>query len=246
MSCPEESSLDPSDIVVGFSAVGILGVVPSNAEVVGVFPSLSATVIPHAQEIKFRRGDSFDIDVQVQNDADPPSRIDIARSILRFGVKQGFGQNYSGSTIGNEGAQLIKRSSNPAEIELINELNGQARIKIKKADTINHPLGLLNWDLELTAPVEHLADQPGTLIVVAGQGVIQGVGTDFITAGIAMGDIVHVQGRYVMITEVYTATSMMVDFTDWTTEQNLEYNLYRGHSKTIASGHWNCVGDVII
>ena len=107
MSCRLDS-VRP-DPVFSWGFPGILGVVPSNKEVKAVFPSLSATVIPHSQEIKFRRGDSFDIDVQVQNDQDPPSKVDISRSVVRFGAKQGFGPP-GGPNIGNEGAQILKQS----------------------------------------------------------------------------------------------------------------------------------------
>ena len=57
-----------------------------------MFPALSATVIPHAQEVRFRRGDAFAIDVQFQDDYDPPNGVDISRSVVKFGAKQGFGK----------------------------------------------------------------------------------------------------------------------------------------------------------
>ena len=248
MECPQGSSLDTSDHIIGFATVGILGVVPSAVEVIGVFPSLSATVLPHEQEIKFYRGDSFDIDVQVQDDRDPPSMVDISRSVLRFGARLGYatGLNSGAPLIGNEGLQVYKTSALPAEIEFVSETSGRARIKIRKSDTYEHPLGLMNWDLELTKAVEHIDNQPGTIMVVAGQQLIQGVGTDFIAAGVGLGDIIHIDGKHIMILEVLSATAMKVDYTAWTTGTGLDYNLYRGHSKTIASGPWHCVGDVVL
>lgn len=247
MGCPQGREARNRDHVVGFSTGGILGVVPSAMEVTGVFPSLSATVMPHKQEVKFRRGDSFDLDVQVQDDQDPPSQVDISRSVMRFGAKQGYGVAFTpvSLAVGNEGLQVSKSSALVSEIEYVNETSGQARIKVRKSDTYNHPLGVLAWDIELTQAVEHLGGD-GTLLVVNGQQVVQGVGTDFLAAGVGLGDLVHVEGRYLMILEVHTATSMTVDFTSWVTGGGLEYNLYRGSSKTIASGPWNCVGDVVI
>jgi len=247
MSCPQGNQGRNRNNVIGFASVGILGVVPSPVEVIGVFPSLSATIIPHQQEIKFRRGDSFDIDIQVQNDQDPPSRVDISRSILRFGAKQGFGCTWNNDlVVGNEGLQIMKTSALASEIEFVNETSGQARIKIRKTDTVRHPLGRMNWDIELTKAVEHIQGTSGTIMVVAGQQLIQGVGTDFLAAGIGLGDIIHIQGKYIMILEVLSSSAMKVDFTDWTTETGLDYNLYRGQSKTIASGPWVCIGDVVI
>lgn len=247
MDCPQGNTGRNRNHVIGFASTGILGVVPSPLEVIGVFPALSATVIPHQQEIKFRRGDSFDLDVQVQDDRDPPGRVDISRSVLRFGAKQGFGCTGSNTlVVGNEGLQIMKTSALASEIEYINETSGQARIKIRKSDTAEHPLGRINWDIELTQAVEHIQGTSGTIMVVEGQQLIQGVGTNFSGAGIGLGDIIHIDGKYLMVLEVLTATSMKVDFTNWNTQTGLEYNLYRGQSKTIASGPWVCVGDVII
>jgi len=248
MGCPQGEEGRNRDILIGFASVGILGVVPSAVEVIGVFPALSATVIPHRQEIKFRRGDSFDIDVQVQDDRDPPGIVSIDRSILRFGAKQGYGTTFNASelVVGNEGLQIYKSSALPAEIEFVNETSGRARIKIRKSDTYQHPLGLMNWDLELTKAVEHIAEAPGTVTVVAGQRVVQGTGTDFVAAGVGLGDIIHINNQHYMILSVLSPTSMTVDFTGWTTASGLDYNLYRGQSKTIASGPWNCVGDVVL
>lgn len=248
MGCQQGSEARNRDPIVGFATVGILGVVPSAVEVTGVFPALSATVLPHKQEIKFRRGDSFDIDVQVQDDRDPPSMVDISMAILRFGAKQGYGTTFNSANlvVGNEGLQVYKTSALPAEIEMVNETSGRARIKIRKSDTTEHPLGVMNWDIELTKAVEHITPVAGQLLVVNGQQIVQGIGTDFIAAGVGFGDLLHVNGQYLMILEVLAATSMKVDFTDWVTGTIDDYNLYRGHSKTIASGPWNCVGDVVI
>lgn len=243
--CLQGSQASSGDLLWGSSIAGILGTVPSNPKVIAVFPALSATIIPFAQEIRFRRGDSFDIDVQVQNDQDPPSRVDISRGVLRFAAKLGYGTTPTG-TIRNEGAQIIKRSYLASQIEFINETRGTARIKIKKSDTVEHPLNQLVWDLELTVPVEHLAGQPGTLILQSNMDVIQGVGTDFEAADVSLGDILHVQGKHVMILQRLSSTALKVDFSGWTTESGAEYNLYRGASKTIAGGPWMCLGDVVI
>lgn len=236
------------DPVFAWGFPGILGVVPSAVEVKAVFPALSATVIPHAQEIRFRRGDSFSIDVQVQDDQDPPNAVDISRSVVKFGAKQGFGkyQVSNDVIVGNEGLQILKQSYLPAEIEMVDETNGQCRIHIKKADTHDHPLVPMVWDVEIILPTEHLDGQPGTVIVQDGDPVVQGVGTDFEAAGIGLGDIIHIEGRHVMVVEVTGPMSLTTDFTGWSGGSGLDYNLYRGASRVVASGPWMCLGDVVL
>lgn len=246
MVCRLDSNPNP---VFSWGFPGILGVVPSAQEVKAVFPSLSATVIPHAQEIKFRRGDSFDIDVQIQDDQDPPNNVNISRGIVKFGAKQGFGTHPGSSlspVVGNEYLQILKQSYLSSELSFVNETNGQCRIHIKKSDTYEHPLVPLRWDIELIIPIEHLSDQSGTVITQNGDQVIQGIGTNFEAAGIGLGDIIHVEGIHVMVVAVDSPTAMRVDFTGWSGGSGLTYNLYRGASRVVASGPWTCLGDVVL
>jgi hypothetical protein len=236
------------DPVFAWGFPGILGVIPSATEVKAVFPSLSATVIPHAQEIRFRRGDSFSLDVQVQDDNDPPNAVDISRAVVKFGAKQGFGKYQANNSVivGNEGLQILKQSYVTAEVEMIDATNGRCRIHIKKADTHDHPLVPMFWDVEVILPTQHLDGQPGTVIVQAGDPVVQGVGTDFETAGVALGDIIHIEDRHIMIAEVTGPTILKTDFTGWTGGSGLDYNLYLGASRVVASGAWTCLGDVVL
>lgn len=236
------------DPVYAWGFPGILGTVPRDLEVKAVFPALSATVIPHAQEIRFRRGDSFSIDVQFQDDYDPPNSVDISRSIVKFGAKQGFGKFQASNDfiVGNEGLQILKQSYLTSEVELIDETNGQARIHIKKSDTYDHPLVPMMWDIEIIRPVEHLDGLAGTVITQNGDPVIQGTGTDFEATGLGLGDIIHVEGRHVMIVSIDGPTALQTDFTDWSGGSGLEYNLYRSSSRVTASGPWTCLGDVVL
>jgi hypothetical protein len=237
---------DKNEKRFGRGPYGILGVVPSPVEVTAVFPELSFTVMPHSQEIRFRRGDSFNIDVQVQDDQDPPSNVSIARSVLRFAARQQYAPSPQPSTRNrNLGATILKTSYDSNEIEFISENNGQARIYIKKSDTISHPSVMMHWDIELTKPIEHLTDQPGTVRVQYGDPIVAGLLTDFPTS-IGLGDIIHVQNRYVMIIQRIDNRTLKVDYKDWTNEQNMSYNLYLAQSKTIASGKWNCLTDIIV
>jgi hypothetical protein len=237
--------LDESrNFVIARAVSGILGVVPSPVKVRGVFPALSATVIPHSQEVRFYRGDSFDLDVQVQDDYDPPNRVDISRSVMRFAAKLGFGNVPYGSTIGNVGAQILKKSYLASEIEYVNEVNGQARIKIKKRNTLDHPTIPMVWDIELTSPVEHLTTV-GTVRTSAGDPIITGSNdTDF--SVVDLGDIIHVEGKHVLILDVLDEHTIKTDFDGWAGGLGQDYNLYRASSKTIAGGPWTCLGDVVI
>jgi len=243
MPCRLDSA--PS-VLYGRGLYGILGVVPSPREVIAVFPELSPTVQPHAQEVRFHRGDSFDIDVQVQNDVDPPSSVSIANSVLRFAARIGHGYVPPNLiSVGNEGAQIIKRSYNPSEIEVVDETNGKATIHIKKTDTYDHPLTKMVWDLEVTRGVEHISGMTGTVKVLQGDAIIMGNALVNFPEDLQMGDIIHVQGRYVLILQRIDNRTLKTDFTGWTSEQGLTYNLYRGQSTTVASGHWTCLGDAI-
>lgn len=236
-----------SNPVFTSKARGVLGVWSEIKEVIAVFPELSFTLRPNRQEIKFFRGDAFDIPVQMQDDLDPPNGMTISQAVLRFAAKLGVG-NPPGAdlTIRNEGAIIIKRSYDSSEIEITNGTNGRALIHIRKPDTHVHPLGdAFLWDLEVTKPVTHLADQPGTVSVQENSDLIMGINTSFPTT-FGLGDIIHVQGRYVMVLQRIDDNALKVDFTGWTDEQNITYNLYTGQTRTVAAGTWTCVGDVVI
>jgi hypothetical protein len=238
---PSESKGRPNPII-GHTQVGILGTFPSNPEVRGVFPELSATVRVHSQEIKFYRGDAFNIDVQVQNDEDPPSGVDVGLSILRFAAKQGYGETWSGgSSLGNEAAQILKTSYDSSQIEVVVGSQGKARIRIRKQDTFNHPLVPMVWDLEVTRAVEQL-DNPGTVRVFADSDVVTGTNTAW---SVYPGDIIEVQDRKVLILERISGEVLRVDWTGWTSEDAAEYFLYEAISRTVAFGPWTCVGDVV-
>jgi len=239
---------DPNPLFPARS-IGVLGTLPSNKEVIGVYPTLSSTLIPYQQDLRFFRGDSFDIAVQIQDDQDPPSNVSISRAVMRFAAKLGVGNLPSRNdlTIRNEGATIVKKSYLMREIEYTDEANGRALIHIKRADTREHPMGAyFVWDLELTVPTMHLEGQPGTVTVSAGDAVILGNGTDFLAAEIEPGDIIHAQERHILIEDVIDARALRVDFTGWTSEVRIPYNLYRGSTRTVAAGQWLCIGDVVI
>ena len=239
------------DPVIGHVQVGVLGSWASDPEVIGVFPELSATVITHAQEIKFYRGDSFNIGLQLQNDSDPPSAVDLGVSVVRFAAKQGYGlTNSKGVLVGNSGALILKRSYDPREIEIPLGTGGQAVIKIKKRDTLDHPLVPFVWDLEVTKAIEEVPST-GTVTVTAGSDTIMGTGASF--GDLDLGDIIEVQGKRVLILDRIDDQNIQVDYSDWTSETiNAAgpdcidgYCTYVGRTRTVAFGPWTAVGDVI-
>lgn len=232
--------------VVGHIQWGLLGVYRGPKEIVGVFPELSATVQPHSQEIKFFRGDSFDIDVQVQNEQDPPMNSSLEGSVVRFAAKQGFGlTRRAGILTGNEGALIIKRSYDSSEIELVNAVNGKARIKIRRADTFEHPLVPFVYDVEVTKPVASVSIPSGsTVCVVAGSDIIMDSSADF--SAVMAGDIIQVQGRNVLILDKIDSRAIRVDYSGWTTDKVADYCLFEGRTRTVAFGPWTAQGDVIM
>ena len=237
----------PGDInpALGHVGLGILGVYKGPQEVVGVFPELSATVQAHSQEIKFFRGDSFDIDLQLQNEFDPPSNSSLDGAVVRFAAKQGHGvTNIAGYLTGNEGALIIKRSYDDSEIEFINATNGRAKIKIRRDDTFNHPLVPFVWDIEVAVPIAAIPIPVGsTVCVMAGGDIIMDSSADFSKA--RPGDIIEVQGRRVLILNVIDPRAIQVDFIGWTTDKAADYCLFETRTRTVASGPWTAKGDVI-
>lgn len=246
---PAESKGRP-DPIIGHVQVGILGTWSSDPEVIGVFPQLSATVNSHSQEIRFFRGDSFNIGLQLQNDADPPSKVDLGVSVVRFAAKQGYGITTSSTFVGNEGAIILKRSYDPAEIEVPFGTDGRAIIKIGKRDTMDHPLVPFVWDLEVTKAIESLM-VVGSVTVTEGSDIVMGTGADF--SGVDMGDIFEAQGKRVLILDKLDDQTLQVDFQGWTSESlasgadctNGGYCLYVGRTRTVAFGPWTALGDVI-
>lgn len=226
---------------------GILGVFCSTPEIVGVFPELSATSIPHAQEIRVRRGDSMEIPVQVQDDEDPPDPVNIDSGVVRWAAKQGFGQTErEGVTVGNEGALIIKRSYDSDEIELAG--SGRAIIHVEQEDTFELPLSPAIWDLEITLPGDQIPVADDARIqLIAGSDIVLSVGgVNWETLGARSGDILTVQGRRVLVRGRISPAHLRVDFSGWDTSLTEPFSLSRGRVKTVASGPFVVEGDVVV
>lgn len=236
---------------------GILATWPSNPEIIGVFPELSATVIPHAQEIRLRRGDALDIEVQVQDDLDPPNGFGLSGAVMRWAAKQGFGETERrGVVVTNDAASIIKRSHDPSEIDFTRDTNGQAIIHLRREDTLELPLSPSIWDLEVTKAVEEITVPPGSTIrLVTGSAVVFANNFSWKDLMVMSGDIFFAQGKRVLVLKRLSELTIEVDHSAWTNEAAIpaeapgcdpEFCLFRGLTKTVASGPFTVEGDVVL
>lgn len=233
--------------------IGVLGVYPSDPEVIGVYPELSSTILPHAQEVRMRRGDDLDLKFQVQNDYDPPDQVLIGEAIVRWAAKQGYGiGERAGLFIGNEGALLIKRSYEPREISI--EGSGRGVVHVTRAESMKLPLSPAIWDLEVTMPKGEIeVPTTATVQLTAGTGIVTAINFTWPDTILA-GDIFTTQGKRVLVISRVSPVHLKVDYSAWTTTTVPasapgcadEFCLSQGSTKTIASGPFVVEGDVVI
>jgi hypothetical protein len=231
------------------TAQGILGVYRSNPKVIGVYPELSATLIPNMQEIRLRRGDSLNIAVQIQDDHDPPDPVSIdAEAVLRWAAKIGYGKTErEGVVIGNEGALILKRTYSTDEIELTGA--GRAIVHLRRADTLRLPLSPAVWDLEMTKPTEAIAVPTGGQVqFVAGTHIAIASGLDWTALNLRPGDLFTAHGRTVLITGILSPAHLELDYTGWPSGSipSSEVKLAVSETRTVASGPFIVEGDVVI
>jgi hypothetical protein len=229
---------------------GVLAVFPSDPEVTVVYPEMSSTILPHSQEIRLRRGDDLDIKITVQNDGDPPDPINLGICVLRWAVKQGYGDVPTSLKnriiLGNEAALILKRSSYPEEIEISSGI-GRAVIHVRSEDTSDLPLVPALWDMELIrAGTEIIFSPPpeSSSIVQEGMGTII---CDQAFPTVRPGDIITVDGTPIVILKQLSPHIILVDRTEWTTISfpSSLMRFYRGTRKTVAGGSFVILGDVV-
>lgn len=236
---------------------GILGTWPSNPEIIGVFPELSATIVPHSQEIRLRRGDAVDIEIQVQDDLDPPNGFGLSGAVMRWAAKKGFGETERpGVVVTNDGASIIKRSHDPLEIDFTRDTNGQAILHLRREDTFELPLSPSIWDLEVTKAVEEITPTAGSTVrLTKGSAVVFANGFSWKDLMIMGGDIFFAQGKRVLVLKRLSDITIEVDHSDWENEAAIpaeapgcdpEFCLFRGMTKTVAAGPFVVEGDVVL
>lgn len=229
---------------IGATFSGIHAIYPRSPEIIAVYPILSATIQPHSQEIRFHRGDSFDLDVTVQNDLDPPSVVSIPGSVLRFAVSQGFGEIPGGGLIAD--AILVRKSSYDArEIEVTDAVNGRAKIHIRRKDTYGLPRVPMTWGLEITTPYDVIT---ASLLVssFAGDSTVLVQGGDLVALGVEAGDIMLIDGIYVLVADVLSSMSLLSDSSSMPTLSSSPATLYRGQTRLVASGPWTVLGNPLL
>lgn len=226
----------------------VLATVPSDPQVIAVFPVLSSTVITHQQDIRLRRGDTLDIQVQVQNDEDPPLEFNVGGCVLRWAAKQGFGETERRDLIlGNDTALILKRSYNPAEIQTVNSGKGQAVIHLKKADTAGLSASPTVWDLELTKPVGEFAIPEGaTVALLANSKLVRANNFSWNDLGVTAGDLFKAQGLLVIVSRFVSAMVIEVDYQGWASDSYAAFQAWRGNVKTVAGGTFKVSGDVVL
>lgn len=229
-----------TDPVIAHTQIGARGVWRRDPEIVAVFPTLSASVQAHAQEIRFRRGDAFALRVQVQDDQDPPDQVGIDGCFARFAVKQGYGQTDAyRSFLGNEAATVFKTSAVPRDILLGS--GGRLTVFIDSGDTRDHPMVPFVWSLEITRRAAEI-DVPGTVTVVSGQKQIPA--TDPQLDAIRVGDLLEIQGTRVRVAEI-RPDHFVTDHDGWTTALFEPWRAWRGDSRVVASGPWVAEGSTL-
>lgn len=229
-------------------ASNVLAIVPSDPEVIAVFPELSSTVLPHHQDIRLRRGDTLDIQVQFQNDEEPAEEFNIGGCVLRWAAKQGFGETEREDLIlGNDAALITKRSYDPTEIKIVNSSKGQAVVYLKKIDTADLSASPTVWDLELTKPNGELTPPAGATVgLTAGSALVRANGFTWNTLGIQAGDLFKTQNLLVVVTRYISTSTIEVDYRNWTASPFGTFQTWRGNVKTVAGGTFRVTGDVII
>lgn len=232
--------------------VGVLGVVTSEPEVVAVFPQLSSTILPHSQEIRFYRGDSIDIGVQVQDDRDPADPVNLDHSVMRFSAKQRHGGMPTTlkvkTVIGNETSLVSKSSYSPSEIEIVSAQRGRAVIHLDRDDTHLLPSEPALWDIELTRPAAEITLPHARVLFVPGDNVVLSMdpALDWVALGLRPGDIFRAQDRTVLVRAVLGIQHLQLDWSDWAPGQwdTLPMRAWRGRTKTVAFGSFVALGDI--
>lgn len=214
---------------------------------------MAGTAIP-TLDLCLVRGDSDDILVTVRqpdpNDIinDPPDKITVrldqavdgtaARpAVLRFAVKEDPDD-------ANAQAIIFKRSGSVENIEVLDQTvsltEGQAVIHIDKEDTEDDCADTTKWDLEVSQQ-DYLRGgaQTGTIQLQADTGAVIGTGTTF--TKVKRGDMLQTtaggnQATPAIVILVTSDTEMTVEFTDWTPETGIAFEIRRGRHFTAARG----------
>lgn len=178
------------------------------------------TLNAHTQELKFRRGESFDIAITLTSQR--------AMDRIRFTVRLGSGATTSGD---EDLDYLIRKTSYTGDVVVG---RGAIQVKVGREDTISHPYGSgYAWKADVTSGLELLGSHRGR--IAEGSSVIYGLE---LSQAAKVGQVVDVDGQRGVITNVEGA--IVVTDRAWSKFRG-GVELWSAEAAVIAGGPWTCL-----
>jgi len=185
----------------------------------------TGTLNVHSQEVRFRRGEAFDLTVTMTGNTDSVRAV--------FSVRLGSGATTSGD---QEEDYLIKKTSYDGGSDLVSR--GKAVVSITRGDTINHPYGEgYRWQLEMSSARNRVsAMAPAKVLPVAGSNLVFG---RELAALAKVGQLITIGDKTGAIISVLNGV-VATDRNDWGKLQGTA-SLQDAEVSVVASGPWVCV-----
>jgi hypothetical protein len=202
------------------------------------------------------RGDSLNLLVAVKDfSTDPEVAVDLSEAtdgtaarpaVVRFSVKERPDDDLNSEAI------VYRTSYTPSGIEVLDQSIaanlGKFLVKVDKEDTEEDgdPELQYRWDIEVSLQGE-LRTDAGTVTLVAGSKIVTGVGTAFLST-VRKGDIfqpLDVNDIPAIVTKVVSDTVLWVEFTGWSDESGLDYEIRRGEHITVRRGPFTILSGVV-
>lgn len=215
-----------SSFVGTITTQSFIGTLTQDAALTGVIRCNGEVVMA---DISMPRGDSRQFQMNIlQSDGVTP--VDLTNSVLRFAIKERYGQS-------NSASKVFKTSYDSSEIDVTNAAAGECVIQLRIDDTLEVEPGRYVWELELTRR-STLATSAGTLAFTAGSSVATASGVDF--SELRIGQYVDPAGGLsgnstpVLITGLDEGQSTITfdGYNDFSTESGVTFNAYQGDRKT--------------
>lgn len=220
-------SLQIADSFTGtITSQSFVGILTQDASLTGVIRCNGEIVMA---DITMPRGDSRQFQMNIlQSDGVTP--VDLANSVLRFAVKERYGQS-------NSLSKVFKTSYDDSEINITDAAAGECVIQLRIDDTLDVEPGRYVWELELTRR-STLATSAGTLAFTAGSSVATASDVDF--SQLRIGQYVDPAGGLsgnstaVLITALDEGESTISfdGYNGFSTESGVTFNAYQGDRKT--------------
>lgn len=173
------------------------------------------------QEIRFRRGESFDVAITLASQRD--------KSRVRFTVRLGEGATTSGDESED---YLIRKFSYEGAMD---SRRGVITVHLGRADTMAHPYGPgYRWRADVTSAVQEVGRHRARRI--EGSNILFGAS---LAAAAQAGDVVGFGEQRGVITAI-GADYVVTDRADWG-KGSAEASVWRGETTVIAAGPWKCL-----